>query len=436
MTFLNMWSGNRFITEMLLACFLVILPHRKREHFAGRIAVFCIAVELISAFVMNFAPIKEIWQNREVISSCTYVVVFAVLSLSFFIIGCPMTRREAVYCSALSLCVQHFSSSLLIVMQQMLPWRGDLIDLLTWLLTILIPYCVFYCFCFRHICKQGLYHISALNLTSATCLIFLTSAVISIIAKGLNVGGNSPLFLISQIYEMLCCLFLLWLQVYQVKTVELQREIDFQGYLHHLRQEQFVQSHRDMDLMTHLMHELKHQVANMVTAGSAEAKDELLEKIGENLQIYDETFNTKNETLNMALMERRLFCRENHVNWMVVADGERLNFLDPGDIYLIFRNALDNAIDSVVQLDDPQRRIIDVRVYAENSLLMIQIENEFKGELQFSDGLPLTTKEDRTYHGFGIKAIQKIAEKHNGQVTVRTQGHRFALQIMIPLPQP
>lgn len=436
MTFLDEWRGNRYITEMLLACVLVILPHRKREHFAKRIAVSCVAVELISTVVMNLAPAKEVWQNQEVISSCIYVVVFAILSVAFLFYCCPMSRQEAIYCSALCLCVQHFSSSLLIVVQQITPWGGHLIELLIWLTTILIPYYLFYLLCFRRICKHGAYQINVLNLTTATCLIFLTSAVISIIAKGLNAGGDSPLFLVSQIYEMLCCLFMLWMQVHQVNTLDLQHELDIQGYLQHLRREQFIQSHRDMNLMTHLMHELKHQVADMVTEGNAEVKDDLLERIGENLQIYDEMFNTKNETLNTVLMERRLFCRANHINWMVVADGERLNFLNPDDLYLIFRNALDNAIEGVVQLEDPQRRIIDVRIYAQNSFLMIQIENEFQGELQFKDGLPLTTKADRAYHGFGLKAIQRIAELHNGQIAVRARKNRFTLQIMIPFPQP
>lgn len=431
-----MWVGNQFITEMLLACVLVMLPHRKREHFAVRVAVFCLITEAASVVIMNSAPVKAVWQNQEVISSCIYVVVFAALSVSFLAICCPMTRREAIYCAALCLCVQHFSSSLLLIVRQMVPWTGLLIDLSLWLLTILLPYWLFYRLCFRYICKHGFYNIRVLNLTAATCLIFLTSAVISIAAKGFAAGEASPLFLVSQIYEMLCCLFLLWMQVYQVKTAELQREIDIQGYLQHLRQEQFVQSHKDMDLMTHLMHELKHQVAAMVAAGNAEIQDDLLEQIGDNLQIYDETVNTKNETLNMVLMERRLFCRVNHITWMVVADGERLSFLDSNDIYLIFRNALDNAIESVVRLEDPNRRIIDVRVYAQNSFLMIQIENEFQGELQFTDGLPLTTKEDHTYHGFGIKAIQQIAEKYNGQITVRARDHRFTLQIMIPFPHP
>lgn len=436
MTLEGVFKGNRFITEMLLGCILVMLPHKKRAHFAGRAAAFCLAAELISALVMNFAPIKRIWQNQEVISSCVYVVVFAALSLLFLNVCCPLTRQEAIYGAALCLCAQHFSSSLLIVVRSVVPWHGELSEALTWLLTIVIPYGLFYSLCFRRICRHGAYHVSDLHLINATCLIFLISAVISIVAKGFHSGDNAPLFVIVQIYEMLCCLFLLWMQVYQVKTEELQRGLGIQDYLQHLRQEQFIQSHRDMNLMTHLMHELKHQIADMVTAGTDALKEDLLERIGENLQIYDETIDTKNETLNMVLMERRLFCRENHINWMVVADGEQLGFLDAGDIYLIFRNALDNAIESVVQLEDPQRRIVDVRVCAQHGFLMIQIENAFKGERQFVDALPLTTKGDRTYHGFGLKAIAQIAEKYDGQLSVRTQGHRFTLQIMIPMPRP
>lgn len=428
--------GNRYITEMLFAGILVVLPHRKRSNFMSRAVIFCAVTEMLSLFIMNIASIKGIWKNWEVISSSIYVAVFAVLSVSFICFCCPVSVKEAIYCSALCLCIQHFSSSLLIVVRYMVPQQEFMLGWLMWLATILIPYSLFYLFCFRHICKHGTYQVSALNLTTATCLIFLTSAFISIIAKGLKEGDDSPLFIISQIYEMLCCLFMLWMQVHQVNALALQHELDIQGYLQHLRREQFIQSHKDLKLMTHLMHELKHQIADMVIEGNEAVKDDLLEQIGENLQIYDELSNTKNETLNTVLMERRLFCRVNHISWMVVADGEQLNFLNIDDLYLIFRNALDNAIEGVVQLEDPQRRIIDVRVYTQNRILAIQIENEFKGKLQFVDGLPLTTKPNPAYHGFGLKAIQQVVQSYNGQILVRVRENRFTLQIVMPFPQP
>lgn len=428
-------GGNRFVTEMLLSCLWLMFPHYKRKYFWLRVFSFGIMAEGLSFLLMNSTIAREVWQNSAyvVLNCCIHAIVFATLSVMYIWFCCPVSRKEAIYCATLCLCVQHFASSLYLVLEILIPIEGYLAGSLLWIGTMIIPSALFYFFFIRLICERGYYQISVLNLTSATCLIFLTSSFISTAAKALNELNGGPLFLISQIYEMLCCLFLLWMQVNQKKTLQLQHKLDIQDYLQHLRREQFQQSSSDMNLMIHLMHELKHQIANVTTEENIETKEELLDQISENLQIYDETFHTQNETLNMVLMERRLFCRANHVNWMVVADGEQLDFIKIDDLYLIFRNALDNAIENVVKLEDIQRRIIDVRVYSKNGFVMIQVENDFEGRLQFEDGLPLTTKGTEAYYGFGLKTIRQIAERYGGCLAINAEKQRFTFQVMIPI---
>lgn len=45
---LSALTGNRYISEMLAACFLVMLPHEKRKHFWLRVTTFCAVVEVVS----------------------------------------------------------------------------------------------------------------------------------------------------------------------------------------------------------------------------------------------------------------------------------------------------------------------------------------------------------------------------------------------------
>lgn len=187
-----------------------------------------------------------------------------------------------------------------------------------------------------------------------------------------------------------------------------------------------------MDLMMHLMHELKHQVSDMLIEENDSVKDELIDKIAENLSIYDEEISSNNEILNTVLMERKLFCRANHISFMCVADGEQLNFMNTGDLYLIFRNALDNAIENVCNLEDEGCRIIDVKVFAKDDFLIIKIENNYEGSVQFKNGFPIIKKENRGYRGFGLKTIQSIAEKYGGCLRIKTENGRFSLTIIIP----
>ncbi|MDO4273183.1 MAG: GHKL domain-containing protein [Eubacteriales bacterium] len=95
--------------------------------------------------------------------------------------------------------------------------------------------------------------------------------------------------------------------------------------------------------------------------------------------------------------------------------------------------ALDNAITAVMQIDNPEMRVVSLKTITKNKLLVIQIENYFDTALHFEEGLSLTTKYNQQDHGFGMKSIRYIAEKYGGAITVNTADHIFTLQILIPL---
>jgi sensor histidine kinase regulating citrate/malate metabolism len=142
---------------------------------------------------------------------------------------------------------------------------------------------------------------------------------------------------------------------------------------------------------------------------------------------------TGNQALDIVLMEKGLFCKNHNIQWTCMADGFQLDFMKNEDIYAIFGNAFDNAI-SAVQKVEEDKRVIGVKMINQNNLLTIQIQNYFNGELEFVDGLPKTTQENKRMHGYGMKSIRYTAEKYFGTITVNTESDIFMLQILIPIP--
>ena len=116
-----------------------------------------------------------------------------------------------------------------------------------------------------------------------------------------------------------------------------------------------------------------------------------------------------------------------------MADASRLDFMKLEDIYAIFGNALDNAIEAVMDLEDVEKRIIGVKIITQNDLVAVQIQNYYEKELRFQDGIPVTTKRNKYDHGFGMKSIRHIAEKYDGTITVQAKDHIFILQILLPV---
>lgn len=45
--------------------------------------------------------------------------------------------------------------------------------------------------------------------------------------------------------------------------------------------------------------------------------------------------------------------------------------------------------------------------------------------------MPKTTKQDKRFHGYGMKSIRKIVEKYNGSVTVNAKDGWFELRILM-----
>ena len=61
------------------------------------------------------------------------------------------------------------------------------------------------------------------------------------------------------------------------------------------------------------------------------------------------------------------------------------------------------------------------------------MENCYEGELDLKAGVPASTKQDKRYHGFGLKSIQATAAKYGGSMTIGSKDGWFELRILFPL---
>ena len=86
---------------------------------------------------------------------------------------------------------------------------------------------------------------------------------------------------------------------------------------------------------------------------------------------------------------------------------------------------MDNAAESVIKEADEEKRIINMRVEKKAQILHIHVDNYCKDEIQFQDGMPVTSKSDKDFHGFGTKSIRHIAEKYDGEILLPEKARTF-----------
>ena len=159
-----------------------------------------------------------------------------------------------------------------------------------------------------------------------------------------------------------------------------------------------------------------------------------LKKIGKLVNIYDAAPHTQNAALDVALSGKMLACTNLGITMTCLADGRRIGFMEDSDIYALFGNILDNAIEATKTVPEEEKRIISLTIGTTGDLLLIDSQNYYAGEVHFVDGLPQTSKENKEYHGFGTRSIKTLTEKYGGDLKINAENGIFSLSIMMPIP--
>ena len=162
----------------------------------------------------------------------------------------------------------------------------------------------------------------------------------------------------------------------------------------------------------------------------------VLDEISREVGVYDSVVKSGNDALDTILTEKSLYCEKHGITLSCIADGRALDFVEPTDLYSFFGNALDNAIEAVERLDDPERRSIGLVVRRTGDMVSVHVENYFDGQVSFGgEGLPQTRKADEANHGFGTRSMRMIAEGLGGSLACKIQGDVFHLDALLPVPE-
>ena len=94
---------------------------------------------------------------------------------------------------------------------------------------------------------------------------------------------------------------------------------------------------------------------------------------------------------------------------------------------------MDNAIEAVEKFTDTEKRQIDVIIYRKQNFMVVNIINPLAETLTYRDGLPVTTKKDADFHGFGLRSMRQILKKYNGFLDVCEEDGCFSLKMLIPI---
>lgn len=227
----------------------------------------------------------------------------------------------------------------------------------------------------------------------------------------------------TALYAITCCVLALFIQFFLYRFIHFQSEYLILRRISEEERRQYELSRENTELLNVKCHDLKHKLVGL----EARLPKQELDSMRDIIDSYDSTYHTGLEVLDIILNEKNQRCRNRGIALTCMGCGGGLDFMDTIDVYSLFGNILENAIDAVESIESSEKKTISLIIECKGGFIFIHVINYMPPtSLSFTDGLPETTKTSEPgYHGFGLKSVRSIAQKYHGDVTAAAEDDIF-----------
>ena len=434
------------LQRSLIIAALFMIPLNKRENFKGRFAVSVLVCLMFTPLISMYTgwAVKVFDYNlfekepylflvRIFLRTTCNLFQYLILVTGVFYFSCKIKLRSAVYGGVCAYLIQDFAYTLFVfVMPEYVHQRKGAFNLhfFVWkVLVMIIVYGCMYYFFARKITEDGEYRFNCSQSLPFMILIITIGKTLGSFARISYDVQSSFYFNIIVLYDLLLTAVLLISQMLLRREEIFKKKAMIERQLREMQSQQYKHFQENVENINHKCHDLKHMVAALRQEENEDRKDKLQE-LEKSVMIYESQMNTGNPALDTILANTWLTCEQKGIQWTCMADGKALKFIDNFDLYVMLGNALDNAIESVKDVQDDSKRFISVNIWSRNNLVFIRIENYCDKPVQIKNGLPVTTKENPEEHGFGSRSIRSVVKKYQGESSVSVDDHIFTLNII------
>ena len=431
-----LFDFSRFFLELLAGayCFLCGME-RKRGHRLH----FCTVVVAGAALCVLFAALAARYGMRGIASAAVYTPL-SLLPLLMAFLCFEGTAWNRVFCHISSITFRMCVARLVDVMEVVWSYfigggapvaKGEPLRY-----AVYYPIFLLGCFLaakfFSHIFRKGSDLAIARGTLFAYAIVFILTYVLSGVKLTLReVDLRSYDLLILCEFALYALVFYLQYSFFQTAQAEAESRVTTELWRKDRRQ--YEQAKENIEIINIKCHDLRHQLQAARESGTLD--EGYLKEVEKSISIYDSAVKTGNETLDVILTDKQLRCEASGIQLTCMVDGQLLDMIERSDLISLFGNLLENALEYEVTVDDPEKRFISLTVRQAGQLLSIHVENYFEGTLTFENGLPVTVKEDKESHGYGIKSICRIVKKYGGFTELTTEDGMFQVNILIPFRQ-
>jgi len=444
------WYKAIFMLELLIAESLIVFRFKRRRHFILR---------ALSAFVIceGVAFAMPVIDDGALFASFMYLVFFVVtLVVMWFCFDVKF--RTVTFCGLAGYAAQHIAYEIFDISTVLMgihnisnavnvgsnPFAsfipiiygsGNSVLANTFVLAVYLSILFITYWAVFRISSSRMRDAEETEIGNGTMLgVFALTMVFDIVISAVITEHGAKNFdgvyiVVADIANIFCCALVLYVQFGMAHARKLDAELLQINKMWEQSKLQYALTKQNIDMINFKCHDLKHQIRK--EGRKSELNCDVVQEMEDLISVYDAGIKTGNTALDVIITEKSLYCNHHGIVLSCMADGKQLDFINEQDIYSMFGNIVDNAVEAAEKLGDDEK-VVGLSVKRIKNFVFVNVYNFYKGEIKFVDGLPVTTKNDEINHGYGMKSVKMIAEKYGGELKVTAENGIFNTDLVFP----
>jgi signal transduction histidine kinase len=183
-----------------------------------------------------------------------------------------------------------------------------------------------------------------------------------------------------------------------------------------------------------IRHEMKNHLAcinSLYQTGKLKEMEEYISQLTAAADDTKELFDTGNDIVNAILNDAESRYEKEHIKIRLQGGFPEHLQIAPMDLCIIFANLVSNAAEAILRMERLQQNTdyIDIKISSFKDDLYKDIQNPTGNNTEIQNGKLITSKSDKSHHGFGVANIIQRVEKYQGEVIFKIIDSRFMAEI-------
>ena len=210
--------------------------------------------------------------------------------------------------------------------------------------------------------------------------------------------------------------------------LSLQKEHDLSEYYQNMLKQNENQRILIHDIKNHL-----HTIALLNMQNAREQVDDYILQLTQSPALASSARICDNKLLNLILYQYQQLCNEKAINLHLDIRSCVIDFMEDNDITSLVCNLLDNAIESAENITGGYIEL-DIKKEASSPFTVITLVNSCRISPFSKDGRRLVShKKNPLRHGYGMKSVERIVRKYNGEMKTYFDFESAAFHTVIML---